>query len=62
MINDSPDTAPSKRLKNAFSNTKYSKTTHSNLIIKSIGIDNIREKCKHFNQWLDKIESITQSM
>lgn len=62
LINDSPDTAPSKRLKNAFSNTKYSKTTHSNFIIKSIGIDNIREKCKHFNQWLDKIESITQSM
>lgn len=58
LINNSPDTAPSKRLQNAFSNTKYSKTIHSNLIIKSIGINNIREKCEHFNQWLNKIESI----
>lgn len=58
LINNSPDTAPSKRLGNAFSKVSYNKITHSTLIVQAIGLDNIRAKCGHFNEWMDKIENI----
>lgn len=46
-INDSPQTAPSKRLEN---NTNYRKTTHGPNIAKQIGVQKLREKCAGFNQ------------
>ena len=59
LINNSPETAPSKRLSEAFK-VRYNKITHSTSIIEKIGIDNIRVKCRHFNEWLDKIENILE--
>lgn len=58
FINNSPNTAPSKRLNKAFSNVKYNKIIHSKLIIEAISIDNIRAKCRHFDEWLVKIENL----
>lgn len=54
-INDSPQTAPSKRLE---SNTNYRKTTHGPNIAKQIGIQKLREVCTGFNQWLTRIEQL----
>lgn len=54
-INDSPQTAPSKRLEN---NTNYRKTTHGPNIAKQIGIAQLREKCEGFDQWLDSLEAL----
>ncbi|WP_225666525.1 DUF4276 family protein [Thalassolituus oleivorans] len=51
-INNSPQTAPSKRLE---ANTNYRKTIHGPNIAKEIGIDVIREKCSGFDQWLDSL-------
>jgi hypothetical protein len=54
-INDSPVTAPSKRLENMTSD-RYRKVLHGNMISEAIGIAVIREKCRHFDAWLTRIE------
>lgn len=59
LINNNPKTAPSKRLGEAFK-VRYNKIIHSTSIIEKIGVDNIRDKCRHFNEWLDKIENILE--
>lgn len=53
-INENPNSAPSKRLKNIFS--EYQKTFHSQLILSQSNVDIIRRKCSHFDSWLSKIE------
>jgi hypothetical protein len=54
-INNSPETAPSKRLEKE---TSYRKTTHGPNIAKEIGIEKIREMCTGFNEWLNKLEAL----
>jgi len=54
-INNSTETAPSKRL---LKNTKYSKTIHGPNIAAEIGIPKMREMCKGFNEWLCKLEQL----
>ncbi|MBH0027758.1 DUF4276 family protein [Pseudoalteromonas sp. SWN29] len=54
-INNSPQTAPSKRI---MSVVRYRKTTHGPRIAEAIGVEAIRNKCSGFNEWLHKIEKI----
>jgi hypothetical protein len=54
-INDSVETAPSKRLQK---HTGYRKTTHGPNIAKEIGIEKIREMCTGFNDWLTLLEGL----
>ncbi|MEI6102908.1 MAG: DUF4276 family protein [Methanothrix sp.] len=49
-INDGAETAPSKRLLNLY--YFYNKYVFGSRIAKRIGIDNISNECKHFNEWL----------
>ncbi|MEL6165075.1 MAG: DUF4276 family protein [Cyanobacteria bacterium J06628_3] len=58
-INDSPITAPSKRILACCSG--YEKPLHGSLIAIDIGLDTIRKQCQHFNQWLTRIENINQA-
>ena len=53
-INNSPETAPSKRLKRW--DAGYGKTTVGIAIAASIGIDKMREKCPLFDAWLCAME------
>jgi hypothetical protein len=55
-INDSPESAPSKRIQKAM--PSYQKTFHGPLIACEIGLDAMRGACPHFNEWLVKLESI----
>lgn len=57
-VNNSPDTAPSKRIIRLFS--QYDKVTHGSLIALDIGIDQIRRECLLFNQWIDKLLSLNR--
>lgn len=56
-INDNPTTAPSKRIISVFPRYKKgsSVNAHAPLIIKKIGVDSIREKCQHFNSWVETL-------
>ncbi len=51
-INNSPETAPSKRLNGIFG---YNKVDHSDSIFQEIGMDNILAKCPRFSKWIDEI-------
>lgn len=53
-INDSPQTAPSKRVLAAM--PEYQKTFHGPLIACEIGLDAMRHACPHFHAWLVKLE------
>jgi hypothetical protein len=55
-INDSPQTAPSKRILAAMPG--YQKTFHGPLIACDIGLDAIRQACPHFNAWLLAVEAL----
>lgn len=53
-INDSPETAPSKRVEKLFKG--YNKPLLGTLAALAIGLDTIRREYPHFNQWLGKLE------
>ncbi len=55
-INDSPQTAPSKRLLSAMPG--YQKVLHGNMAIIDIGLTAIREVCPLFDGWLQSLEAI----
>ena len=52
-INDSPETAPSKRIKRAI--PEYSKVSDGIDIANIIGIDGISAECRHFEKWVTKL-------
>ena len=56
-INDNPDGAPSKRLEAL--KIGYRKSVMGPVILNTIGIPKIREKCPHFDEWLKKLENLT---
>ncbi|WP_440617104.1 DUF4276 family protein [Cysteiniphilum sp. 6C5] len=57
-INNSRETAPSKRLDGFTATGKFAKTTTGIAIAMKIGIPCIREKCFLFNEWLESIENL----
>lgn len=58
MVDNSPETAPSKRIAKALNGFyHYDKPKSGTEITEKVGIDTLREKCSHFDQWLKKIEN-----
>ena len=55
-INNSPDTAPSKRLEAIIPN--YPKVKNGSILSKEMGIDTILHECKHFESWINKIKAL----
>ena len=56
-VNDNPTSAPSKRILRYCAG--YDKPLHGSLIAIDIGLDTIRHRCSHFNNWLTGIERLT---
>ncbi len=52
-INNSPQTAPSKRILALVPH--YKKTVDGPLIAEDIGLDAIRAQCPHFNNWIERL-------
>jgi len=55
LINNSPETAPSKRIIGVISN--YKKVYGGVTISSTIGITTIRRECPHFDNWINKVLS-----
>lgn len=55
-INDDPATAPSKRIEQLY--PQYRKRVDGTIIAQNITLDLIRSECRHFNEWLTKLESL----
>jgi hypothetical protein len=56
-INDSHQTAPSKRIKGL--NSGYDKVLPGVLISQKIGLATMRAQCPHFDGWIEKLEALT---
>lgn len=58
-INNSPATAPSRRLRKLFGSA-YQKPLCGVLTAQDIGLPKIRHECKHFDSWLTILEEIAE--
>lgn len=55
-INDSPETAPSKRILAV--KPSYQKPLMGSLAALEIGLDRIRTECPHFDEWVRRLEEL----
>lgn len=62
LINNSPETAPSKRIIAAIEGKhkyNYNKPRSGAVVTASIGLPTLMQNCRHFREWIDKIHSET---
>ncbi len=60
LINDKPETAPSKRIINAIEGLpkkrySYNKPKAGKHVTSLVGVDALRAKCPHFDEWVGKL-------
>lgn len=58
LINNSPQTAPSKRIISSIERDgkyHYNKPMSGAVVTKNIGIDKLRDMCKHFHDWTEQL-------
>ncbi len=60
LINDRPETAPSKRILKEI--PEYDKVTAGVSVVGKIGLSVLRKKCRHFNEWLTLLEQLGTSV
>ena len=58
LINDGPQTAPSKRIIAQFPDYGKAKSAFGPQLAEKIGLQVIRNHCSHFHEWLSKLESL----
>ncbi|MEG4281904.1 DUF4276 family protein [Microcoleus sp. A006_D1] len=58
LINDGPQTSPSKRIIALFPDYGKAKSVFGSQLAEQIGLQVIRSKCSHFNKWLSRLESL----
>jgi hypothetical protein len=58
LINDKPETAPSKRLEDII--PEYDKVNDGHDIVRKTGVIALKEKCPHFREWVEKLEALTK--
>lgn len=57
LINDSPETAPSKRILKLYES--YNKVLYGTRIVKRIGLEKMMQDCSHFSSWINSLRSLT---
>jgi hypothetical protein len=55
-IDDSPESAPSKRVIAIYS--AYRKVIEGTLAARAVGIERMRRECEHFRNWLERLETL----
>ncbi len=58
MINDGPETAPSKRI--LLEIPEYDKVFAGVNVVERIGLEMLRQKCPHFDRWIGKLENLRE--
>lgn len=61
LINDDPETAPSKRIVRHIPEYAFQKASAGPLIAQRIGIERMRERCPHFAEWLGRLEALASA-
>ncbi|MGY4538518.1 hypothetical protein ACVW0P_002938 [Mucilaginibacter sp. UYNi724] len=60
-VNESPHTAPSKRIIKYLPNYEGQKAQVGPLVAEDIGLNELRKNCPHFNAWITKIEELKEN-
>lgn len=63
LIDSSPQTAPSKWIIKAIEGKRrynYDKPKSGTTVTKSIGMEYLKHRCRHFNEWISKLKSISK--
>ena len=60
LINDGPDTAPSKRIIAEIPEYAGMKPSAGPIVAEKIGLANLRLRCRHFGEWIDRLEDLAQ--
>lgn len=55
-IDDGRETAPSKRIKKEI--PEYDKNAAGVNVVEHIGLEGLRQKCRHFHQWMERLENL----
>jgi hypothetical protein len=58
LIDEGRDTAPSKRIIAKLPQYEGMKASAGPLVARDIGLDALRAKCRHFNEWLVRLEQV----
>ena len=58
LINDGSETAPSKRIIAEIPEYRGAKASAGPIVANHIGLDALRASCRHFGEWLDKLERL----
>lgn len=58
LIDDGPDTAPSKRIIDQIRQYRGRKASAGPLVASKIGLPRLRQRCRHFNEWIVKLEEL----
>jgi len=61
LINDGQNTHPSKRIINKIPEYEGRKASAGPLVADKIGLPTLRDKCRHFNGWLEHLENLAGS-
>ena len=60
LINDGPDTAPSKRIIAEIPEYAGMKPSAGPIVAEKIGLAKLRLRCRHFGEWIDRLEGLAQ--
>ena len=58
LINDGPDTAPSKRIIAEIPEYSGMKASAGPIVAERIGLANLRSGCRHFGEWINRLEAL----
>jgi hypothetical protein len=63
-IDDHPATAPSKRIETLFPAYRKGRgvRAHAPIIVRRIGVGQLRQACPHFNDWITRLEGIASGI
>lgn len=60
LIDDGPQTAPSKRIIEEIPEYEDRKASAGPIVAEKIGLPALRERCRHFDQWISRLEALAQ--
>ncbi len=60
LINEGPDTAPSKRIIAEIPEYAGMKPSAGPIVTGRIGLANLRARCRHFGEWIGQLEELAQ--
>ena len=62
LINDGPDTAPSKRIIAEIPEYAGMKPSAGPIVAEKIGLANLRARCRHFGEWIKQLEDLDKGV